>query len=75
MTVYLTIITTALAFTQVARVIQNAIHLKRQKQGLARLVDDVNDRDIARQKHVYEMLERYLQRFEADASDRLGNKR
>lgn len=64
MTVYLTIITTALVLTQIIRVCQNHIQLKRQKAEIARLVDEVNDHDIETQKHVYEMLERYLERFD-----------
>lgn len=69
MEIYLAIITTVLVLTQVIRVTQNAIQLKRQedeiKRNLAWLKDrDVKAEDFDRQKHVFELLEKWLERRE-----------
>lgn len=59
MNIYLTIITTVLVLTQVIRITQNHIQLRRQnKLFKAQLgqIDDVTQDDLERQKAVYRML-------------------
>ena len=53
MTIYLTVITTALVITQIIRLVQNAIQLKRQNKAIERQLKDVEDIttfDIQRQR-------------------------
>lgn len=65
MNTYLTIMVTILVATQVIRITQNAVQLRRQnkmiKQQL-KAVDGVTDFDIQRQRHAYELIIVYLER-------------
>lgn len=63
MTVYLTIITTVLVITQVIRVVQNTINLKRQDKALdAQLKqwDEVTNEDLKMQKEANRLIVQYL---------------
>jgi hypothetical protein len=63
MTMYLTIITTALVVTQIIRLIQNAIQLKRQNNAIERQLKDVEDIttfDIQRQREMHNLVINYL---------------
>ena len=61
MTVYLTIITTLLVVTQIIRVSQNHIQLRRQRKEIDKTLDwfrdnDVSETDFQTQRAVYYML-------------------
>lgn len=63
MTIYLTIITTALVVTQIIRLIQNAIQLKRQNKAIDQQLKDVEDIttfDIRRQREMHDLVIAYL---------------
>ena len=63
MTIYLTVITTALVITQIIRLIQNAIQLKRQNNAIERQLKDVEDIttfDIQRQRKMHDLVIAYL---------------
>ena len=67
MTIYLTIITTALVVTQIIRLIQNAINLHRQTQALERDLSWIKDRDITQrdfdvQKECFYLLRNWLKK-------------
>lgn len=59
MNTYLAIITTVLVVTQIIRVIQNTLQLKRQNKLIKRQLSDINDitqEDLDNQRKVYRML-------------------
>lgn len=61
MNVYLAIITTILVITQIIRVTQNHISLRRQEKEILKQVEwikdnDVSERDFATQREVFRML-------------------
>ena len=67
MTIYLTIITTALVLTQIIRLIQNAIQLHRQEKAIAKdltwLKDRyISERDFDVQRDCFYLLRMYLER-------------
>lgn len=49
MTVYLTIITTALVITQIIRLIQNAINLHRQKKEIEKNLNWFGEREVTKE--------------------------
>ena len=60
---YLVIITTALVVTQIIRVVQNTIQLRRQRLMMkARLdrLDDVTNEDLRLQKEAYRLIVEHL---------------
>lgn len=60
---YLAIITTVLVVTQIIRVVQNAMQLRRQTRMMkARLdkLDDVTNEDLQMQKEAYRLIVEYL---------------
>ena len=65
MTIYLTIITTVLVVTQIIRVCQNHIQLRRQGNLLAKQIEslpDVTDDDINLQKKAYRLIVEHLEK-------------
>lgn len=61
MNTYLAIITTVLVITQIIRVVQNHISLRRQEKEILKQVEwikdnDVSERDFATQREVFRML-------------------
>lgn len=67
MNTYLAIITTALVLTQIVRLIQNAIQLRRQEAAIAKdlawLKDrDISERDFDVQRDCFYLLRDYLER-------------
>lgn len=72
MNIYLAIITTVLVVTQIIRVIQNHIQLRRQnilfKEQLGQL-QDVTQEDFDVQRTAYRLLVKYLQRGEVENDD------
>ncbi len=72
MTTYLTIITTALVVTQIIRLIQNAIQLKRQHEAIERQLKDLEDIstfDIQRQRKMHDLVIAYLsEKMESEGS-------
>lgn len=63
MTTYLTIITTALVLTQLIRVTQNALQLRRQNKLIkAQLgqISDVTDEDLQMQRETYKLLHDWI---------------
>lgn len=63
MTIYLTIITTVLVITQIIRLVQNAIQLKRQNKRIEwqlKAVEDVTTFDIQRQRKMHDLVIEYL---------------
>lgn len=60
MEVYLAIITTVLVVTQVIRVTQNAVQLRRQTKSISHL-EDVTNQDLRTQKRAYELLVEFLE--------------
>lgn len=60
MEVYLAIITTVLVVTQVIRVTQNAVQLRRQAKSISHL-EDVTNQDLRTQKRAYELLVEFLE--------------
>ena len=65
MNTYLAIITTALVVTQVIRVTQNAIQLRRQVKQLSHL-EDVTNEDLRTQKKAYTLIVDYLEKRVTD---------
>lgn len=65
MNVYLAIITTVLVVTQVIRVTQNAIQLRRQVKQLSHL-EDVTNEDLRTQKKAYTLIVDYLEKRVTD---------
>ena len=66
MNTYLTIMVTALAFTQIMRVIQNFVQLRRQRivfeKQLKELADmELTERDFEIQRKAYRLLVEYLE--------------
>lgn len=64
MNVYLTIITTALVLTQIIRVTQNAMQLRRQnKLFKAQLgqISDITEDDLQMQRETYKLLHDWLE--------------
>ena len=66
MNVYLAIMTTVLVLTQVVRITQNAIQLRRQEKAIAKdlawLKDrDISERDFDVQRDCYYLLRDYLE--------------
>ena len=49
MTIYLTIMTTILVFTQVIRITQNVIQLHRPQKQIERNIEWLNDREVTRE--------------------------
>ena len=67
MSVYLTIMVTVLVLTQIVRLIQNAIQLRRQNKAftkdLAWIKDnDISERDFSVQRDCFYLLRDYLER-------------
>lgn len=67
MNIYLAIITTILVMTQIVRLIQNAIQLRRQEKAIARDIAWIKDRDITQrdfdvQRDCFYLLRDYLER-------------
>jgi hypothetical protein len=65
MTVYLTIITTLLVITQIIRVTQNAIQLRRQEGKIKETLDwferqDISEQDFVVQRECFYMLHDWL---------------
>lgn len=63
MNIYLAVITTILVMTQVVRLVQNTINLKRQKQILDKQLeglDEVTDDDLAIRRKADKMIVKYL---------------
>ena len=63
MTTYLTIITTALVLTQIIRVVQNALQLRRQNKLIkAQLgqISDITEDDLKMQRETYKLLHDWL---------------
>jgi hypothetical protein len=69
MTTYLVIITTALVITQIIRLIQNSMSLKRQnrlvKEQLKGLYD-ITQEDIDNQRKAYKLVAEYFERKERE---------
>ena len=65
MNTYLAIITTVLVVTQVIRVTQNAIQLRRQVKQLSHL-EDVTNEDLRTQKKAYTLIVDYLEKRVTD---------
>jgi hypothetical protein len=66
MEIYLTIITTVLVLTQIIRLIQNAVQLRRQnvlfKKQLKELADmELTERDFETQRKAYRLAVEYLE--------------
>lgn len=66
MEIYLTIITTVLVLTQIIRLIQNAVQLRRQnvlfKKQLKDLADmELTERDFEAQRKAYRLVVEYLE--------------
>ena len=61
MDTYLAIITTVLVVTQVIRVTQNAIQLRRQVKQFSHL-EDVTNEDLRTQKKAYTLIVDYLEK-------------
>ena len=67
MTIYLTIITTVLVVTQVIRVTQNHIQLRRQREEIDKAVgwikdNDISEADFETQREVFYLLKDWLMR-------------
>ena len=67
MEIYLAIITTVLVLTQIVRLIQNAIQLRRQEKAMAKDLawikdNDVSERDFDVQRDCFYLLKDYLER-------------
>lgn len=65
MNTYLAIITTVLVVTQVIRVTQNAIQLRKQVKQLSHL-EDVTNEDLRTQKKAYTLIVDYLEKRVTD---------
>ena len=66
MTIYLVIITTVLVITQIVRIVQNSVNLRRQNEMIKRQIDgldDVTNEDIRIQKRVFRLI---LKRLESE---------
>lgn len=68
MDTYLAIITTVLVVTQIIRVTQNAIQLRRQAKSISHL-DDITNEDLRTQKKAYSMIVDYLERKVSEDMD------
>lgn len=72
MNTYLAIITTVLVVTQVIRVTQNAIQLRRQVKQLSH-IEDVTNEDLRTQKKAYTLIVDYLEKRVTDEIEWGGN--
>ena len=67
MNIYLTMMVTVLVFTQIVRIVQNTIQLRRQyKLFQAQLgqLDDITQEDLDMQHRAYRLIVDYLERHE-----------
>lgn len=67
MNIYLTMMVTVLVFTQIVRIVQNTIQLRRQyKLFQAQLgqLDDITQEDLDMQRRAYRLIVDYLERHE-----------
>lgn len=65
MNIYLTMMVTVLVFTQIVRIVQNTIQLRRQyKLFQAQLgqLDDITQEDLDMQRRAYRLIVDYLER-------------
>jgi uncharacterized protein YjaG (DUF416 family) len=65
MTVYLTIITTILAITQVIRIVQNTINLYRNNkvfEAQLKQIEDVTQEDLDIQREAYRLMVKHFKR-------------
>ena len=62
MNIYLVIITTVLVLTQIVRVTQNAIQLRRQKKQIQKTLNWFNDNDVSEQDFIVQRQCFYLLR-------------
>ena len=62
MNIYLAIITTVLVLTQIVRVTQNAIQLRRQKKQIQKTLNWFNDNDVSEQDFIVQRQCFYLLR-------------
>ncbi len=63
MLTYLVIITTVLVITQIIRVVQNAINLKRQNKALdaqLKQIDEITNEDLKMQKEANRLIVEYI---------------
>lgn len=63
METYLAIMTTVLVLTQIIRLIQNTIQLRRQSrvfEGKLKQVEEITQEDIERQRYMHEMVIKYI---------------
>lgn len=63
MTLYLTIITTILVLTQIIRIVQNTIHLKRNNKIIdaqLKQISDVTEEDFQTQREAYRLMVEYF---------------
>lgn len=66
MQVYLCIITTILVITQIIRVIQNVLHLRRNTKLMEKQmagIDEITNKDLATQRRAYQLLVSYLEDY------------
>jgi len=64
MNTYLAIITTVLVATQIIRLVQNAVQLRRQGKYLVKQIEslpDITDKDVDLQKKAYQLTVEYLE--------------
>lgn len=69
MNTYLAIITTALVLTQIIRLVQNAIQLKRQDAAIKKQLeglDDITQRDLDNQRKAYRLMVEFFERLQAE---------
>ena len=62
MNIYLAIITTVLVLTQIVRVTQNAIQLRRQEKEIQKTLNWFNDNDVSEQDYIVQRQCFYLLR-------------
>lgn len=65
MNTYLTIMVTILVATQIIRITQNAVQLRRQKKLIERQlegIDDITTLDIQRQRRMHDLIIAYLEK-------------
>lgn len=62
MNIYLAIITTVLVLTQIVRVTQNAIQLRRQEKQIQKTLNWFNDNDVSEQDYIVQRQCFYLLR-------------
>ena len=68
MNIYIAIITTALVITQIVRLIQNAIQLKKQSRIMRAQLDglhDITNSDIENQRKMHRLVIEFLEKQEA----------